>query len=260
MCSLAELGDEGSERGLGTPEIDVQTEFDGVTAAVLAGGFGTRLRSVVSDLPKVLAPVNGRPFLAYLLERLERAGVKETVLLVGFKADMVQAAFGDRFGAMRVAYSTETEPLGTAGAVRLALPLLTNQTVLMMNGDSYCDLDFSAFLRCHREHDGGATLTLTHVDNASRFGRVHVDTADRVVRFEEKDPVPAPGWINAGIYLFQRELIEGIATGKAVSLERDVLPEWVAKQKVRAFRGGGRFIDIGVPESYGAAEAFFTTG
>jgi NDP-sugar pyrophosphorylase family protein len=238
----------------------VPSEFDGVTAAVLAGGFGTRLRSVVSDLPKVLAPVNGQPFLAYLLERLERAGVQQTVLLVGFKAEMVRAAFGDQFGGMRLKYSNETEPLGTAGAARLALPLLSNETVLLMNGDSFCDVNLGDFLRCHRNHDGGATLTLTHVNDASRFGRVHFDSADCVVRFDEKDPDPAPGWINSGIYLFQRKLMESIPTGKTVSLERDVLPDWLAKQKVRAFRGGGRFIDIGVPESYGAAAAFFATG
>lgn len=240
-------------------EILLQSEFNNVTAAVLAGGFGTRLRSVVADVPKVLAPVGGRPFLAYLLERLERAGVLDTTLLVGYKANLVQEAFGERFGTMRLAYSNETEPLGTAGAIRLALPMLGNETVLMMNGDSFCDLDFHDFLSCHRGHSGGATITLTHVENASRFGRVQVDAADRVVRFEEKNPVPAPGWINAGIYLLQRTLIAGIPAGKALSIERDVFPDWVAKERVCGFRGGGRFIDIGVPESYGAAEAFFGT-
>ena len=240
-------------------EILLQSEFNNVTAAVLAGGFGTRLRSVVADVPKVLAPVGGRPFLAYLLERLERAGVLDTVLLVGYKADLVQEAFGERFGAMRLAYSNETEPLGTAGAIRLALPKLGNETVLMMNGDSFCEVDFHAFLSAHRGHSGGATITLTHVENASRFGRVQVDGSERVVRFEEKNPVPAPGWINAGIYLLQRTLIAGIPLGKALSIERDVFPDWVAKERVSGFRGGGRFIDIGVPESYGAAEAFFGT-
>jgi NDP-sugar pyrophosphorylase family protein len=238
----------------------VGSDFSNVTAAVLAGGLGTRLRSVIADRPKVLAPVAGRPFLAHLLERLERAGVRQSVLLVGFKAEMVRDAFGERFGAMTVEYSIETEPLGTAGALRLALPGLVNPTVLLMNGDSFCDVDLRAFLHCHRSHAGGATITLTHVDNAARFGRVHVDETERVLRFDEKDPKPAPGWINAGIYLFERELVETIATGKALSLERDVLPKWVASGRVRAFRGGGRFIDIGVPESYCAAEAFFATG
>ena len=235
----------------------LQTTFHGVTAAVLAGGLGTRLRSVVADRPKVLATVAGRPFLAYLLDRLEHAGVRETVLLVGFQADQVQAAFGETYGRMKLEYSHEPEPLGTAGAVRYAMPLFANQTVLLLNGDSYCDLDLNAYLQFHRGHGAAASIALTHVENASRFGRVHLGTDNRVVRFDEKDPVPAPGLINAGIYLFERELIESITAGQPASLERDVLPKWVEKRGVHGFRGGGRFIDIGVPESYVAAEAFF---
>ncbi len=238
----------------------MSSEFQHVTAAVLAGGLGTRLRSVVADRPKVLATVAGRPFLAYLLDRLEQAGIENTVLLVGFQAEQVRNTFGDKYGRMSLHYSNEPEPRGTAGAVRLALPLLTTETVLVLNGDSYCDLDIAAYLEFHRSHGHGASIALTQVENASRFGRVHLGDDDRVIRFEEKDPIPAPGWINAGIYLIQRKLIGTIATGLAVSMERDVLPTWVEQGDVRGYRGGGRFIDIGVPESYGAAAAFFAIG
>jgi NDP-sugar pyrophosphorylase family protein len=231
--------------------------FDGVTAAILAGGLGTRLRSVVAERPKVLAPVAGRPFLAHLLEQLARAGVRETVLLVGYGADQVRAAFGNSHAGVRLTYSAEPEPLGTAGAVRFALPRLTGATVLLLNGDSYCDVDLPAFLAFHRGHDSGASLTLTRVEDASRFGRVRVGADNRVERFEEKDPAPSRGWINAGVYLIDRGLIEGIPAGRAVSLERESLPGWVAKGSTYGFRGGGRFIDIGVPESYAAGEAFF---
>ncbi|HJZ57498.1 MAG TPA: nucleotidyltransferase family protein [Gemmataceae bacterium] len=230
--------------------------FDDVSAAVLAGGLGTRLRPVVADRPKVLAPVAGRPFLAHLLDQLARAGVRESALLVGYGADQVQAAFGERHAGMRLTYSIEPGPLGTAGALRLALPRLRGETVLLLNGDSYCELDLRAFLGFHRERAGGVGMALARVKDASRFGRVQVGPDDRVIRFEEKNPTPTPGWINAGVYLLHRDRIVDIPADRSVSLERELLPAWVACGDVRGFRGG-RFIDIGVPESYDAATAFF---
>jgi len=228
-----------------------------VSAAVLAGGLGTRLRAAVPDRPKVLAPVAGRPFLAHLLDRLARASVREVVLLTGHAADQVHAAFGDRYAGMRLTYSAEQAPLGTAGAVRHALPLLRSETVLLMNGDSYCDADLAAFRRSHAEEPSGFGMVLARVADASRYGRVEVAADGRVVRFAEKEPAGPPGWINAGIYLFPRALLEGLEPTRAASLERDLLPAWVAADRVRGFRAEGRFIDIGTPESYAAAEAFF---
>jgi len=233
--------------------------IEDLSVAVLAGGLGTRLRSVVGALPKVLAPVNGRPYLAYLLEQIERSGAQETILLVGYAADQVRAAFGDCHGAMRLRYSAETEPLGTAGAVRLALPLLRGTTVLLLNGDSYLDLDLTAFLEFHAHYGQKASIALAQVENASRFGKVLLGADDQIVRFAEKEPSAAPGWINGGVYLFDRALIEGIPPGQAVSMERDVFPQLVARGEARGFCTSGRFIDIGVPESYAAAAEFFAS-
>src|ERR1700677_3864366 len=123
---------------------------DNVMGAVLAGGMGTRLRSVVADRPKVLATVHNRPFLAYLLDQVARAGVRETVLLTGYMAGVVQQQFGSKFAGMSLSYSEEPAPLGTAGAIRHALLLLTRPTVLVLNGDSYCDLDLAAFFERHQ--------------------------------------------------------------------------------------------------------------
>ncbi len=228
-----------------------------VSAAVLAGGLGTRLRAAIPDRPKVLAPVAGRPFLAHLLDRLARASVREVVLLTGHAADQVHAAFGDRYAGMRLTYSVEPAPLGTAGAVRHALPLFRSETVVLMNGDSYCDADLTAFRRSHAEEPSAFGMVLTRVADASRYGRVEVAADGRVVRFAEKEPAGPPGWINAGIYLFPRTVLEGIEPTRPMSLERDLLPAWVAAGRVRGFRAEGRFIDIGTPESYAAAEAFF---
>ena len=229
----------------------------GIAAAILAGGLGTRLRSVVADRPKVLAPVAGRPFLAHLLEQLASSGVRETVLLVGFGAGQSHTAFGKQFGDMKLTYSLEAEPLGTGGALRNGLSHFTGETTLLLNGDSFCELDLAAFVRSHRQRDDRAvSMALARVENASRFGRVRIGSGQWLTRFDEKQPTPKPGWINAGVYLIEREVIEDIPAGWSVSLERNVLPELVAQGKVRGFRGG-RFIDIGVPESYAVAEAFF---
>ena len=235
----------------------MSSPLEGVSATILAGGLGTRLRSVVSDRPKVLAPVAGKPCLAHLLDQLARAGIRETTLLLGHAADQVQAAFGTEFDGMKLAYSVEAEPLGTGGALRLALPHLQHKTVLLLNGDSYCDVDLDALLAFHRAHSGFATLTLAEVSDGSRYGRVHLNEHRRIERFEEKGGASGPGWINAGVYLFARVALSEIEPGRAVSLEREVLPNWVSRGEVFGFPARGRFIDIGTPESYAEAEAFF---
>jgi NDP-sugar pyrophosphorylase family protein len=228
--------------------------------AVLAGGLGTRLRPVVADLPKVLAPVAGRPFLCHLLDHLRRYEVREVILLVGHGAGQVRAALGTSYQGVRLAYSVEDRALGTAGAVRLALPLLAWDRVLLLNGDSYAEADLHAFRREH-EVRGAASLVLCRAADPSRFGSIEVDGRGRVLRFVEKEALaqgpPRAGWINAGVYLLCRDLIAELPPGQPLSLERDVLPAWVERGGVHGHRDEGRFLDIGTPESYAAAEAFF---
>jgi NDP-sugar pyrophosphorylase family protein len=229
-----------------------------VTAAILAGGLGTRLRSVVADRPKVLAPIGGRPYLSYLLDQLAGASLREVVLLTGHGADQVRAALGDSYAGMRLRYSAEPRPLGTAGAVRHALSQLTAPTVLLLNGDSYCDVDINAFRRFHHAQEADASLALVRVADASRFGQVCRARDGHVVRFEEKSTTSAAGWINAGVYLLERALIEEVASDCPVSLERDLLPAWVRRRGVCGFRCEGPFLDIGTPQAYAEAERFFS--
>lgn len=226
-----------------------------VTAAILAGGLGTRLRSVVVDRPKVLAPVGGAPYLHFLLERLARAAIRDVVLLAGHGAEQVRDTIGDSYDGMAVRYSVEQVPLGTAGALRHALPFLDCATVLLLNGDSWCDAGLVEFRQFHRVRAAGASLVVAGVADTSRFGRVSVDGAGRVKAFEEKGAA-GRGWINAGMYLLERALVETLPAGP-LSLERDVLPGWVSEGRVFGFRHAGRFLDIGTPESYVAAEEFF---
>lgn len=226
------------------------------TAAILAGGLGTRLRSVVGDRPKVLAPVGGRPFLTYLLDQLAAAAIREVVLLTGHAAEQVRDALGETFGGLRLVYSVEPAPLGTGGALRHALPYLSGPAVLLLNGDSYCDVNLAEFARYYQAEPAGVSMVLVRVPDASRYGGVRLGRTGRVLRFEEKAATRAPGWINAGVYLLDRALVAESPTGQ-LSLERDLLPDWVARRRVRGFRCEGRFLDIGTPRSYAEAERFF---
>jgi D-glycero-alpha-D-manno-heptose 1-phosphate guanylyltransferase len=223
-------------------------------AAILAGGLGTRLRAAVSDRPKVLADVSGRPFLEYLLRQLEEGGVLDVVLCVGYQADKVEKALGDKFGGLRLRYSGEQSPLGTGGALRLALPLLEAEIIYVMNGDSYCEFDLPGFLSWHQGKGAKASMALASVKDTGRYGRVVLDQQGLVLRFEEKGQ-SGPGLINAGVYIVRHELIAGIAENCLVSLEKDIFPRWVEQDVLYGYQADVRkFIDIGTPESWSEAQ------
>ena len=225
-----------------------------ITAVILAGGFGTRLRSVVSDRPKVLAEIGDRPFLEYLLDQLVAEGVKSVVFCTGYLGDQVQDRLGTSYRTLALRYSREPQPLGTGGALRLALPMLDTDPVLVMNGDSYCDARLDALATSHANRGAPATILLAETDDTRRYGRVEIDDQGCVLRFSEKTNDLNPGLVNAGIYLVSRTLIGSIASGRAVSLEREVFPEWIGRG-LCGFRSQGRLWDIGVPESYARADA-----
>jgi D-glycero-alpha-D-manno-heptose 1-phosphate guanylyltransferase len=229
-----------------------------VSAAILAGGRGSRLRPVVADRPKVLAPVHGRPYITFLLDKLVDASLQEVVLLTGFQAEQVRHTLGETYSGMRLIYSREPSPLGTAGAVRWALSKLSGTTVLLLNGDSYCDVDLAAFRNFHDERTAEISLVLAKAPEASRFGNVRVDRHGRIKRFQEKTEMPAGGWINAGTYLLERPLIEEIPVGRESSLEGDLFPAWVDSKRFYGFRCAGRFLDIGTPKAYAQVESFFS--
>jgi NDP-sugar pyrophosphorylase family protein len=231
--------------------------FTDCDAAILSGGLGTRLRPVVLDRPKVLAPLRKRPFIAHLLDQLADAGLPSVVLCTGHRGEQVRATLGDRHGPLKLAYSQEPAPLGTAGALRHALGRFCCGTVLVLNGDSYCDADLHNFLATHRERKARASIVLRHVEDAARYGSVQFNADGAITRFEEKNSSYGAGWINAGIYLLDRRLIEGIPEDRAVSIEREMFPAWVGE----GFFGHlteGRFLDIGTPESYAAAESLIS--
>ncbi len=219
---------------------------------ILAGGRGTRLASVPGDVPKPLRPVQGRPFLSYLVKQVRDAGARRIVLSLGYRSD----AFRDFAAGEGVETSVEPAPLGTGGGLRAALPLLRTDTLLAMNGDSYASVDLGLLAALHRRRKSRATMLLAEVPDASRFGRVEIDEQGRILSFSEKGQA-GPGLINAGVYVLQREVVAGIPEGRPVSLERETFPSLIG---TRFFGepGGFRFMDIGTPESYAASSEFFS--
>jgi len=230
-------------------------DISGITVAILAGGLGTRLRAAVPNKPKVLAEINGRPFLTYLLDRVADAGARRIVLCTGHLAKLVSGALGHRYRNMELLYSEETVLRGTGGALRLALPLLESDPVLVMNGDSLCDADLLLFEDQHRNSDAEASLVLVHVPDASRYGSVELAPDNTITHFAEKGNQQREGLINAGIYLFARSIIAAIPPNRAVSLEQDVFPSLIGRD-LYGFPQTGKFLDIGIPADFHAASAF----
>jgi len=233
-------------------------DFRQITAVILAGGLGMRLRPVIKDQPKVLASVHGKPFIFYLLNQLAEIGIKDVMLCTGYLGGQIQDLLGDSYGGMQLSYSQESSPLGTGGALRKTIFSLKSSLALVMNGDSYCDADLQAFLDWHQSQASSATLLLTYLNDASRYGLVEVDKDGHIISFIEKSNKNSPGWINAGIYLLRRDMILDIPdNADAVSLERDVLPGWIGKG-LAGYRTQCRFLDIGIPAAYAVAGDFFS--
>jgi D-glycero-alpha-D-manno-heptose 1-phosphate guanylyltransferase len=228
----------------------------GVTALVLAGGLGTRLRPVVADRPKALVEVAGRPFITFLLDQLAAAGIEVAILCTGYRGEQVRECLGQRYGGLRLSYSQEPAPLGTAGALRLALPDVQSDLAIVMNGDSYCEAELRAFWSWHRARPAAASLLLTPVADTRRYGRVACDEQGAVTGFVEKSAAGGPGWISAGIYLLGRDLLAEIPAGRAVSIEHEVFPAWV-ERGLYGCPAGGRFLDFGTPEALAELPAFF---
>ncbi len=232
------------------------SKLSDITVAILAGGLGKRLRSKVFDRPKLLAEVGNTPFLQKLLDQLDSAGFKNIMLCIGYLGNQIKEKFCNHYRNLDLLYSQEHIPLGTGGALRLTLPLLESENVLVMNGDSFCDVDFEKFWQFHVSKNSKASLVVTSVSDASRFGQVKLRGDHRIIGFEEKNEQKKAGLINAGIYLIDKNLIKEIPQKKLVSIEKDVFPNWIGKA-FYGYRCNHNFIDIGTPESYAQAEQFF---
>jgi len=224
-----------------------------VKAIVLAGGLGTRLASVIGDIPKPMAPVGSRPFLEYLLDYLTEQRIEEVVLAVSYKWETIQEYFRDEYRGMRLHYSVEEEPLGTGGAIRKALSFVTDPDVVVLNGDTLFCVNLDKLMVAHRRDAAQLTIALKKMVECGRFGSVEVTNGSDISRFEEKGAVKA-GWINGGTYMLDRALFERFPMPERFSFERDLIEPNIHRIRPRAFCSDADFIDMGVPEDYARAQ------
>ena len=224
-------------------------------AIVLAGGFGTRLAHVVSDVPKPMAPVCGKPFLRYILDDLAKKGVSRVVLAVGYKRECIETYFGTVYAGMELVYSPEDKPLLTGGAIRKAMGCIRGERAFIVNGDTYFDVALDAMERAHRQSGAVLTIAVKPMRCFERYGTVITDEIRRVTAFQEKQPCEA-GEINGGVYLLEKAEMTTMELEK-FSFETAYMEAHVADRPMFAFRSDGYFIDIGVPEDYARAQKDF---
>jgi len=220
-------------------------------AIVLVGGFGTRLRQVVTDVPKPMAPIAGRPFLEILLGSLAEKGFSRVVLSLGFMAEKISGHFGSQFAGLDLAYVVEDVPLGTGGATRLAVEACTQDHVFVFNGDTYLDLEVELLEQLWQARRKPIVVG-RQVPDTMRYGRLVVD-GDRIIRFAEKG-VAGPGFINAGCYVMATDALARFPFHQPFSIETEYLVPEVARAMVDVFVTKGMFIDIGIPEDYSRAQ------
>jgi len=224
-------------------------ELDNITAIILAGGNGTRLQTLVSDRQKVVAQINGKPFLNILLAQIERFGIKKAVICTGYMSETVDAVVKKYDGPISVVCSLEEVPLGTGGAIKNALTLVETDYFMLMNGDSFLDLDGKEFLQ--NISDAKAVMALAKVDDVSRYGAVVLAKDKKISSFSEKGENSGEGLINAGISLINKALFKKYCPDKLnFSIETEVFPSLVEANELLGFTQCGTFIDIGVPEAY----------
>lgn len=227
------------------------------TAIVLAGGFGTRLRSVLPDLPKPMAPIKGRPFLEYLMDYWISQGVSKFVFSVGYKKEVIIEYFGNSYRSVPIHYSVETRPLGTGGALLVAARDQTG-SFLVLNGDTFFEVIFSDLLSFHINKAAELTLSLFRTDDQQRFGGVDVDHSGALISLNSASSMPGE-LANGGVYLINSTLLfeTTYEAGEAVSLEKDLIPYFLAQRReVYATFSPGRFIDIGIPSDLIRATTF----
>lgn len=221
-------------------------------AIVLAGGLGTRLATRLNALPKAMAPIAGRPFLEILLRQLDDYGCTRALLAVGYLHAMIEEHFGGSFGGMRLEYAVEETPLGTGGALRNALALAREDSVLVLNGDTFLDTDYAEMMRFHREQGAAMTMAVAHQADIARYGGVLV-SGSKIVGFKEKGR-SGPGWINAGVYALRKDLKWPESLTGKFSFEQDFLMPEIERLTPAAFEVKGFFLDIGVPEDLDRAQ------
>jgi len=222
-------------------------------AIVLAGGLGTRLQGILPDIPKCMAPVNGKPFLTYILDYLISQDISKVVLSVGYRKDHIISYFGNCYQSLTIEYAIEDQPLGTGGAVKLALTHCSQDQVFVINGDTYFLPELNVIENVHIKTFADITIAVKQMSETRRYGLIITKQDDRIIDFREKNPESGSGWINGGIYLINKQIFDEFPE-KNYSLENDIFKAYCLRLKIQAFKTKADFLDIGIPEDYAKAQ------
>lgn len=227
-------------------------------AIILAGGFGTRLQAVVSDVPKPMAPINNEPFLNYVFDYLKHYHIEHVVLSTGYLADKISDYYKNEYRGIKISYTKEETPLGTGGGIRLAMTKCYTSDVLVLNGDSFFDVNITDHFNNHISKQADCSLALRKVFNASRYGTILLGIGNAIETFKEKNNIEQTGLINGGVYILNRKLYLS-KTNEAVpfSIEKDFYESRINELHIFGFEYDGYFIDIGIPEDYNKAQTDF---
>ncbi len=220
-------------------------------ALILAGGFGTRLSHIVKDLPKPMAPIQNKPFLEILISYLKKQGINDIILLTGYKSESIEAYFQEgKKSGLSVRYSIEKEPLGTGGAVKkAALTMVQDEDFLLINGDTYFDVDCKYLMDFHKRNAALLTIALKYKEDVKRYGSVRLEDG-RIMEFIEKSDCLEDGLINGGVSVLSKKALQYFKKDGFLSIEKEVMPLLLDEGKVYGVPFGGKFIDIGVPRDY----------
>ena len=228
-------------------------------AIILAGGFGTRLAHILGDIPKPMAPVAGKPFLTYLLDKLHDAHFRRIVLATGYLHNKIENYFGSTYKGMQILYSEETQPLFTGGAIRKATQLIEGNDFLALNGDTLFCIDFNDFIAFHTQQHAPISIALRQVPDTSRYGAVRMQ--DNIIAdFQEKQDSAGAGVINGGIYAINKPWLQNLNMPVKFSFEKDVLQQFTSQQpQFAGMAFDNYFIDIGIPDDYHKAQREFAS-
>ncbi len=221
-------------------------------AIILAGGLGTRLKDVINDIPKPMAPINSTPFIQYLFDYLIDQTITHTVLAVGYKYEIIEQYFGNKYKTLELSYAIEHEPLGTGGGIANALSLVKKDNCFLLNGDTFFDVKLKELYEQHQANGANLTLSLKEMLNFNRYGTVEFNKNNKITLFNEKKEVEK-GFINGGVYIIAKQLFHTFSPGEKFSFEQDIMEKSINQYNVQAHVCNGYFIDIGIPEDYSKA-------
>lgn len=226
-------------------------------AIILAGGFGTRLQHIVNDVPKPMAPINGKPFLSYLFDHLIKFNFNHIVLSTGYLHEKIESFYKNKYQNISISYAHEDYPLGTGGAIRFALSKCKTDEALILNGDTLFCVDIDDFISFSKSKKSNLSIVLREVEDVSRYGSVQFDSNMKINLFTEKSKVSGKGFVNGGIYWINKKLFDDIQLPEKFSFEKDLMEKFCLTDNFFAYQSDSYFIDIGIPDDYAKAQIEF---